>query len=302
MAVVGIGYFGRFHALKFASHPDATLVGIADHHVDRLVDVAAECHATAYTSHEPLLETAEAVSIATPADSHAALAHAFLQAGVHVLVEKPLAASLSEGDALIALARKNERILQVGHQERAVLAEAGLFEFGERPTAITCVRKGPYTGRNLDVDVVLDLMTHDLDLVHALDDAAVAQASARGAVVHSPLTDWAEVELMLADGCRVTLSASRVHDRRERSMEIVYPSGTVSIDFLARSLINTTPHRLRDIFPAAGAAGVAGDPLGFALDRFLGAVLGENAPLVSGADARFTLAAAERIQDFLRPH
>ena len=301
VGVVGIGYFGRFHALKFAAHPNATLVGIADHHVDRLVDAASECHAAAYVSHEDLLGTVDAVSIATPADTHGALAKAFLETGAHVLVEKPLAATLAEGDALIELARAKNRVLQVGHQERAVLAEAGLFDIGERPLAISCVRKGPFTGRNIDVDVVLDLTTHDLDLVHALDASALAEVTARGGRVHSPLTDWVEAALTLEDGCRVTISASRVHDRRERTMEIVYPSGTVAIDFLARSLVNTTPHVFRDIFPATGATGPGGDPLGYALDRFLGAVQGRNPPLVSGAEARFALAAAGRIQDALRP-
>jgi predicted dehydrogenase len=297
---VGAGYFGRFHALKFARHPGARLVGLADHGPVHAVDVAAECGTEAYTDHAALIGAVDAVSIATPAESHAAIAEDFLKAGVHVLVEKPLAAHVAEADRLIALARAGNLVLQVGHQERAVLAAAGLFDVPERPRHIHCLRKGPYTGRNIDVDVILDLMTHDLDMVHALNPAPIEKVEARGQIVRSGFFDDVETTLGLADGATVRVEASRVADARARVMTLDYASGRIAIDFIARSVENTTPYLLHDIFPAGeDQSAVLGDPLGFALDRFLAAVRGEGPPLVSGAEARFALSAAEEIQAVL---
>ena len=299
---MGVGYFGRFHALKFAKHPRALLVGLADPDPMRLVEVAAECGTEAYSDHAALLGAVEAVSIAAPAGLHARIAEAFLKAGAHVLVEKPLAASLVEADQLIALAKAKGLILQVGHQERAVLAAAGLFDLPERPRAIHCLRRGPYTGRNIDVDVILDLMTHDLDMVYALNPSPVVQVEAKGQILHSGLLDAVEARLTLADGAVATVEGSRIAEARSRVMTLDYPSGRIAIDFIARTVENTTPYLLSDIFPAGeDQAGVAGDPLGFALDRFLSAARGEVPPLVSGAEARFALAAAEQIRAAI-PH
>jgi predicted dehydrogenase len=238
----------------------------------------------------------DAVSIAAPAQLHGPLAAEFLEAGVHVLVEKPLAAQLGEAEKLVNLAEAKNLVLQVGHQERAVLDAAGLFSIPEKPRAIASVRKGPFTGRGTDVDVILDLLTHDLDMVHALDGAALERVEARGGKVRSDHIDEVEAQLTFADGLVARLAGSRVAEARERHIRIDYANGHVAIDFLARSVTNTTPYQLGDIFPAAdNAKGVTGDPLGFALDRFLAAVRGEGKPLVSGADACFTLLAAQRI-------
>jgi predicted dehydrogenase len=303
VGVVGVGYFGRFHALKFARHPRARLVGLADPDPARVVEVAAECGTEAYCDPGALLGAVDAVSIAAPAGLHAPLAEAFLEAGAHVLVEKPLAASLVEADRLIALAKAKDLVLQVGHQERAVLAAGGLFDVPERPRAIHCVRKGPFTGRNIDVDVVLDLMTHDLDMVHALNPSPLRDVEAKGRVLRSALLDEVEARLTLADGATARIEASRVAEARARTMTLDYASGRIAIDFLARTVENTTPYALRDIFPAGeDQTGVVGDPLGFALDRFLAAARGEAPPLVSGAEARFALAAAERIRSAIAEH
>lgn len=297
VGVVGVGYFGRFHALKFSRHPRVDFVALADPDPARGVEVAAECGVQAYTDPDAMLGMVDAVSIAAPAHLHGPLALKFLESGAHVLVEKPIAATLDEADAVLAAAKAKGLVVQVGHQERAVLAEAGLFDFPERPTRIHCVRKGPFTGRNIDVDVVLDLLTHDLDMAHALNPAQIEAAEAKGAAVKTPLLDDVSATLTLSDGAVVTLEGSRINDKRDRRMRIEYPSGVVSIDFLARTLENSTPFALKDLFPAGeDNQGVAGDPLGYALDRFVSACLGEGAPLVSGEDARFALAAAAAIQ------
>lgn len=300
VGVVGVGYFGRYHALKLAAHPRAWLVGLADHHPEQLVNVAAECSAQAYTSHEALLGEVDAVSIATPAFTHAELVGAFLESGAHVLVEKPLATTVAEVDPLVGLAGRKGLVLQVGHQERAVLAALGLLALDERPIGIECVRKGPFTGRNLDVSVALDLLTHDLDMVFALNGSDIAAVTARGAPVRSAMADWVDADMTLTDGCRVRLIASRVHDRVERTMRLTYPSGVIAVDFLSRRVVNHSRHHLPEINAAQGGDTVMlDDPLGYAVDRFLKAIQGETDPLVSGADAKFAIAAAGRIDDVL---
>lgn len=297
VGVIGVGYFGRFHALKFMQHPRARLVGVVDSNPMRLVDVAAECSAQAFTALEALIGQVDAVSIATPAEQHGPIARDFLKAGIHVLVEKPLAASLDEADQLIGLAKAGNLVLQVGHQERAVLAASGLFDIPEAPSAIHCIRKGPFSGRNGDVDVVLDLMTHDLDMVHALNDAAVVRVEARGSSGHTALLDEVVASLTLADGAVITVEGSRASEKRERSIALTYPCGRIAIDFLSRQVENTTPFVLQDIFPAGeDHANIVGDPLGFAVDRFLAAVRGEALPLVSGQEGRMALASAEQIR------
>ncbi len=230
--------------------------------------------------------------IATPAQSHAPLAREFLEAGAHVLIEKPLALSLAEADALIRLARARQRVIQAGHQERVLLLQAGLLDIKERPTAIECIRKGPFTERNLEVGVVVDLMTHDLDLVHVLNPANVVKVRATGRRVKSASLDEAEALLTLADGCRVRLAASRVAPARERSMRLQYAAGSINIDFLARRIVNETPYPLRDLFGSDEAR----DPLAFALDCFIRAIEEGAPPLVSAEDARRALETALAIQ------
>jgi predicted dehydrogenase len=291
-AALGAGYFGHFHALKLAAHPRVSLIAVVDPHPERAVEVAAECRAQALTSHEDLLGHVDLAVIATPAPSHAPLAREFLDAGAHVLIEKPLAMSLAEADALMRLARAKNRVIQGGHQERALLVQAGLLDIKERPTAIECVRKGPFTERNLEVGVVLDLMTHDLDLVHALNPANVVTVHAAGRSVKSAALDEVEAELTLSDGCRVRLAASRVAPARERSMRLQYAAGSIAIDFLARRIVNGTPHPLRDLF----GSGEADDPLAFALDCFIRAIEEGAPPLVTAADARRALETALAIQ------
>jgi len=294
--VVGVGYFGRFHALKLARHPRVVLVGISDPDPLRLVDIASECGTQAYTDHRELIGMVDAVSIAAPARLHGVLAREFLAAGIHVLVEKPLAPSYAEAETLVRIARDQDLVLQVGHQERAVLAAAGLFDIHDTPRAIDSVRKGPFTGRGTDVDVILDLMTHDLDMVHALNPSAIAMVKATGGRRRSDHLDEVETTLTLKDGAIVHIVASRVAEARERRMRIDYACGHIAVDFLTRTVENTTPYVLGDLFPAGESqVSVAGDPLGFAIDRFIAAALGEGKPLVSGEEAAFTLMAGELI-------
>lgn len=291
---MGAGVFGRFHAQKYARLPGVALVAVADPDTAAVSRVAAELGTEAYGDHRHLFGRVDCVSIASPADTHAAIAEEFLRAGIDVYVEKPIATALAEADRLIASAAECGRVLQSGHQERFVFAASGLLARNERPLRIECHRAGPFSGRGTDVSVALDLMTHDLDLVHVLSPAPVVAVAAKVRDLAGSFSDEVSADLTLADGCEVSLFASRMADARRRFMRVTYADGAIEIDFIARTLANSTRSIVAPAFfgSRGEAPGIADDPLGFAIARFVEAVRGGPAPLVTPADARRALETA----------
>ena len=300
--VIGAGAFGRLHAQKYSRLDDVRLVGIADPDQAKAAAVAEEMGCFALGDYRRLIGAVDVVTIASPALTHGRIALDFLASGVSVLVEKPLAASLAEADQMIRLAEQGGLVLGCGHQERYVAAEMGLLG-RDRPRAIECVRVGPYTGRGMDVSVVLDLMIHDLDLVHQLNDSNVTAVAASGLRRFGTEPDAVDAQLVMADGCEVRLLASRMADQRRRSMRLVYDDGVIEVDFTNRTVSNTTPTPLAaglDSEPGKLSA-VMADPLGFAVARFVEAVAGGRDPLVRPREARRALDTALRIGEALRP-
>ncbi|HEY5338443.1 MAG TPA: Gfo/Idh/MocA family oxidoreductase, partial [Rhizomicrobium sp.] len=173
-AVIGQGAFGRHHASKYAKLPGVMLTAVADPSADARHASTAAHGVTTVADWRDLLGKVDIVSVCSPAKTHAPIVRGFLEAGAHVLVEKPIATDLDEADALIALAEIKNRVLTVGHQERYVFARTGLLDFAEAPLEVECWRTGPWTGRGADVSAVLDLMIHDLDLVHRMIPGGVA--------------------------------------------------------------------------------------------------------------------------------
>lgn len=302
VGVVGAGFFGRLHARKYAALPGVELIGIADPESAAAGDAAAQAGCAAYGDHRDMIGQVDAVSIASPASTHAAVALDFLRAGVHVLVEKPLAVSLADADAMIAEAKRSGLILQTGHQERYVFAASGLLSRGKAPLAIECHRAGPFTGRGTDVSVVLDLMTHDLDLVHQLAPAPVASVKAVAHHLPASWSDEVKAILRLKDGCRVSLFASRMADARRRFMRVSYDDGVIEIDFIHRTVENSTPEAIAPaFFPSRdGTPGIADDPLGFAIARFVESAQTGARPLVTPEDARRALDSALSILEAAR--
>jgi predicted dehydrogenase len=294
--VVGAGVFGGYHAQKYAAIGGVSLVAIADAARARAEETASRFGALSLTSLSQFAESVDIATIATPASTHYAIARKLIDAGVHVLVEKPLALSLPEADDLIARARARGVTLQVGHQERFVLAATGLLARAKGPRTIVCRRAGPWTGRCTDVGVVMDLMIHDLDLVHQLVEAPLLKAEAIGRRRHAEDADEVRAELFFAGGCQVRLFASRMSDARERTIFVEYDDGVVELDFIRRTLRNTTPARLTR--PGEGDAiqrAIASDPLGYAVAEFVRAVREGREPFVNGHGARRALASALRI-------
>jgi predicted dehydrogenase len=235
IGIAGAGHFGRYHALKVAAGERAVLAGISDRNPERARTVGWEAGGPAL-GWEALLEAADAVIIAAPAEAHHALAAAALRAGRHVLVEKPIAATLAEADDLAALAAAGGLVLQVGHLERFSAAHGALAGRLARPLYIEAIRIAPFKPRGTDVSVVLDLMIHDLDLVLALVDSPIESVDAVGAPVASAHEDIANARIRFASGAVATITASRISFRTERRMRIFSRDGYLNVDFANRRL------------------------------------------------------------------
>ncbi|MGH6956069.1 MAG: Gfo/Idh/MocA family protein [Caulobacteraceae bacterium] len=280
--VIGAGVFGGYHAAQYAKLDGVTLVGVYDHHAVHAEALATRCGAAAFASEAELIAAVDIVSVATPAIAHAASAMAALSAGKAVYVEKPLAARSEDAAGIVELAKARGVVVASGFLERAAMGAMGLFGLPEQPTRVEAVRLGTAGPRNLDVSVVLDLMVHDLDLALALAGSAPVMAEADGAAVANATLDIADAEVEFEDGLLCRFRASRVAETRERTMRLVYPSGEVKVDFLARAFENTTPFALDPNFAETPAGR---DPLGASLAAFAAAVRGERAaPLATAAD------------------
>jgi len=304
LAVVGVGHLGRKHVRVAAATPGVELVGIHDHHAGRAGEVGRGEGVAVLASPEEVAGRADAVVVATPTVSHAALAAFFLERGLDVLVEKPMTASLAEADGLVALARARGRILGVGHVERYNPAVGAVLDRVTGPLFIEGHRLGAPTERSLDIDVVLDLMIHDLQIVAALVRRPVREVRAAGMPVLTGRVDIANARIEFEGGCVANLTASRVSTEPMRKLRIFAPPIYCSIDMQARTV---TAHRLvRD----GGRAGVvpetipveAGDPLGREIADFAAAVRGRRDPLVTGEIGRDALALAERVVGAIETH
>jgi predicted dehydrogenase len=288
-AVIGAGAFGRHHAGKYKTLNGVELVAIADPSQEVRRTAMANYGAPCVADWRELLGKVDLVSVCTPAVTHSSIVRAFLNAGAHVLVEKPIATEIEEADDLVALARSTGRVLTVGHQERFVFSHFGLLGQTETPLEVSCWRKGPWTGRGADVSVVLDLMIHDLDLVHQLIPGEVRSVQARGRSEQSLLCDEVNAALLFENGSVARLETSRIAEARSRGMRAVYTDGVVEVDFLARTVKNTTPRPLNSIDLA--------DPLGESVSSFVRAVQTGSEPLVRPEEARNALNTALLIDE-----
>ncbi len=236
IGIAGAGHFGRFHALKVAASRRARLSGIYDRDAARAGQVAREVRAPAL-DWAALLTASDAVVVAAPAEAHFALAAAALAAGRHVLVEKPIAATLAEAEELGGMAAQRGLVLQVGHLLRFSAEHQAISARMRRPLYLDCVRIAPFKPRGTDVSVILDLMIHDLDLVLALVDSPIESVDAVGAPVASRHEDIANARVRFENGCVAAITASRISLKTERKMRLFSQEGYMSVDFTARKLM-----------------------------------------------------------------
>ncbi|WP_422006786.1 Gfo/Idh/MocA family protein [Pyruvatibacter mobilis] len=312
--VVGTGYFGRLHASKYAAIPGADLVGVFDLDAERAQTVADEFGCVVMGSLDDFFGKVDAVSISAPATHHYELASRFLEQGIHVLIEKPIATTLEDADRLIKLAREKQAVIQVGHQERYVFSRFDLPALVSDPVEIVCRRAGPFTGRNTDVSAILDLMIHDIDISHQILRYKPAEVTATGRAVHGDLADEIDATVTTEDGKTVRVFASRVGDKLERSVRIACKDREIMIDFANRKFElvefpegngNGGPRRIMDPSEVDGLPVVdelvSQDPLAEEIGGFVNAVATGARPRVSGEDARRALATALAIEEAVGP-
>lgn len=303
-AVIGVGYLGRFHAQKYAAADHAQLVAVADTDPEAAARVASECGCRAVTDYRELLGEVDAVSIVVPTTLHFEVARECIANGVHVLVEKPITRTVEEAAELNRLAREKNVCLQVGHLERF---NAALMEVSRRPTPplfIESHRLAPFKPRTTDVNVVLDLMIHDIDIILDMVRSPVKSLAASGARVLSDALDIANARIEFENGCVANVTSSRVSLKSERKMRIFQKNAYVSIDFQNRGL---SVHRLgdREAFPgipeitSENTVFEEGDALKVEIQAFLEAVRGEAPVIVSGEDGQRALETAIRISELL---
>lgn len=297
-AVVGAGYLGTFHAEKYAAAAGCELVAVADVELGRAEALAARLGTRAVADFTELIGSIDCASVVVPTQHHHRVAAALLSAGVDCLVEKPLAASAELARDLLRLAAEHGRILQVGHLERFNPALTRLARMIDRPRFVECDRIAPFTARGADVDVVRDLMIHDLDLIRLLVPQEVTSIEAVGVPVVTPAIDIANVRLRFAGGCIANLTASRVAMKRERKMRLFQPDLYLAFDLAERSVRicrrTPGPDGLAEIAWEQVDLGEA-DALGREIDAFLASVRTRARPAVTGEDGCAALELAERI-------
>jgi predicted dehydrogenase len=298
VGVLGVGALGQHHARVYASLPEARLVGIHDKDGERARAVAEKHGTRVFDDPAELLAACTAVSVAVPTVDHHAVARRALEAGVDVLVEKPITSTLEQADDLIGLAARHGRVLQVGHIERFNPVVEVLQREAGKPRFVEVHRLGSFSMRSLDIDVVLDLMVHDLDIVLALDGTEPVQIEAVGVPVLTPRVDIANARLRFASGLIANLTASRVSLEKVRKFRVFAPRTYVSVDFAAREAavyhLEDGPDGQPDIRHERMSAPDQ-EPLRRQLEHFLARVQDRREPLVAGVDGRRALWLAHQI-------
>jgi predicted dehydrogenase len=300
IAVVGVGHLGKHHARILSALPGVELVAVVDINPARAEEIATASGTKPAFDAREVEGRVDAVTVAVPTESHLDVALPFLAAGVGVLVEKPMARTLAEADAMIAAAAKGRAILAVGHTERFNPAVAAARPLLRDPRFIEVHRLGTFPERSLDIDVVFDLMIHDLDIVLSLVDSPVASAEAVGVPVLTGRVDIANARLRFANGCIANLTASRISRDRVRKIRFFQRSAYVSIDYSAQKI---EMYRLNkgsgptSTIQAGDIAVAVEEPLKLELADFVDAVNTRRAPVVTGEQGRRALAVAQQITD-----
>jgi len=300
VGVIGVGHLGQHHARLYAARRDVTLVGVADAKPGRAEEIAGRCGGTGHADPLALLGAVDAVSIAVPTSAHFEVAAAYLRAGAHVLVEKPITATVAEARELIDLAGASRRMLHVGHTERFNPALAAARPLVRRPRFLECQRLGTFAPRSLDVDVILDLMIHDLDVVLSLVPSEVVAIDAVGVNALTDKIDIANARLRFADGSAANLTASRISMGKTRKLRIFQPESYLSIDYASRQVQYFSLQRSSSGAPEISGREIGveeGEPLAIEIDAFVRAVQGGEDRGVSGAEGLRALGTARSVVD-----
>ncbi len=303
-AVIGVGYLGRFHAQKLEKLENADLVAVCD--VDKTVcnTAAKEFNVPGYSDYHALFGQVDAVCIAATTCAHYDIAKDCLEAGVHVLIEKPITETVAQAKDLVRLAEENNVKLQVGHLERFNAARLALDEHLEKPLFIESNRLAPFNPRGTDVNVVLDLMIHDIDIIQSIVKSPIKSLDAQGAPVLSPSIDIANARITFENNCIANVTASRVSFKTERKTRIFQKNSYISIDYQEKKLAVFTKGD-GEMFP--GIPNVArhqsvfdkGDALLEEIKAFIACIVNNTKPLVTGEEGQAALSTADQISKLI---
>ncbi len=304
VGVIGVGYLGRFHAMKYAAMDHVTLVGVADLNEQQVNKVAKECSCTPYTDYTELLPLVDAVSIVVPTSLHHAVAKACLSRKIDVMVEKPFTVTLDEADELIELAAQNGCILQVGHLERFNPAVTAMQPLLNHPLFIEAHRLSVFKDRGTDVDVVLDLMIHDIDIILSIVQSPIQSIHTVGAPVMTQLTDIANARLIFENGCTANITVSRISMDNMRRMRIFQPGRYLSVDF-GKKEVMSIELKSKDMapFPQPDIKKYGfseQDALEQELLDFVRHVGNRSKPMVSGVEGRMALDVALQVVEHIQ--
>lgn len=306
-AVIGVGHLGREHARIYASLEDSNLAAVCDNNETNGRAIAEKYGVRYIKDYRELLGEVEAVSVATPTVNHHEITCACLEAGIHVLVEKPISRTLEEADEMIRIADSKGVVFQVGHIERFNPAFRAMQQHINKPRFFEAHRMGIFTMRSLDIDVVMDLMVHELDIISSLVRSEVVKVEAVGIPILTPKIDLANARLEFADGCIANITASRVSGERLRKLRIFQPNEYYSIDFAEQQVMQCklVPPGVPGTLPEIIAGGIEipkREPLLSEIESFLDSVRSKTPPLVSGAEGRRALALAIEVLTKIREH
>lgn len=304
-AVIGVGYLGNFHAQKYAALPGIELVGVVDNDPKRAAEIAAAVGTQAYSDHRELIGRVDAVSVVVPTQFHHEVAKDFLSAGVHVLIEKPITVTIAEADDLIAIADQQQLVFQVGHLERFNPVLVALEGVLNGPLFIESVRIAPFKPRGTDVNVVLDLMIHDIDLIQHIVGSPVERIDAIGAPVFTGEEDIANARIVFENGCVANVTASRISLKSERKMRIFQRDAYITLDFQNRKVL-VAQKGVGEMLPGIPNVKVNERELGEAdalmneIQSFIEAIRQGTQPRVSGRAGRMALETALKINENLK--
>ena len=309
IGVIGVGHMGRFHTRIYRELKGVSLVGVVDIDCRRAQKVASANRTDTFVDYRDILQQVEAVSITVPTSLHYEITRDCLNAGVDVLVEKPICRTVADAEELTALAAKNGRVLQVGHTERFNPAVVALKKLVDTPRFIESHRIGPFPDRSTDVDVILDIMIHDIDIILSLVGCPVSEVRAVGIPLASDHVDISNTRLEFENGCVANITSSRVSFKQMRKIRLFQKDTYLSLDFIKRELIRVTMDRSRkSIIPRIPfkvsrekvKVDKRANPLKKQLEAFCSAVRNRTKPVVSGRDGTEALRVAVRINQTIQ--
>lgn len=306
-AVIGVGYLGKFHAEKYAALPQTELVAVSDTNEIRCKEIAEQYNTLCVTDFHELIGKVDAVSIVVPTSLHYSVAKIFLENKIHVLLEKPITRTIAEANELIAIAQQQEAILQIGHLERFNPVLVAVQNIITTPYFIESTRLSPFQGRGTDVNVILDLMIHDIDIIQTIVNQPIVNIHAIGAPVLSNTNDIVNARIEFSNGCIANVTASRVSTKQERKLRIFQQNAYVSIDLHNKTV--STHRKTKNLNPS-GIPEILSEQKSFEktdvlqteIISFIDAISNNVQPTVTGEDGRNALATAIEITNIVKNH